>query len=219
MTIPAGTAHAEHPLEEAGVHPLGVRLEGEEERRDADREPAEQREVDRLQRVVEGDHPDEDRQDHRVHGLGQEQAGDALDVVDHPPALGDHRGQRREVGVEQHQLGDATGRLAAGGHRHAAVGVLQGEHVVDAVAGHRHGVPAVLQGADHRPLLVRRDPAEHRVLLERVGERLEVVVAGQRAWRRRCGPSPARPARLATAPTVTGLSPEMTLTVTPCSAK
>ena len=27
-------------------------------------------------------------------------------------------------------------------HRHAAVGVLQREHVVDAVAGHRHGVTA-----------------------------------------------------------------------------
>ena len=55
-------------------------------------------------------------------------------------------------------------------HRDAAVGVLQREHVVDAVAGHRHDVAARLQRLHHRPLLVRRDPAEHGRRLEHVGE-------------------------------------------------
>ena len=68
--------------------------------------------------------------------------------------------------------------------------------------------PRRLQRADHRPLLLRGDPAEHRVLLEHVGQRVLVLgqLAGVDRLRRRRGRRVA-----ATAPTVRGLSPEMTL--------
>ena len=73
-------------------------------------------------------------------------------------------GQRRELAVEQHELRDRARRRRARAHRHADVGVLQRQRVVHAVAGHRDHVAPRLQRADHRPLLLRRDPAEHRVL-------------------------------------------------------
>ena len=50
------------------------------------------------------------------------------------------------------------------------------------------------------------------------GERVGVVGRELRG-RRRSGRRPARPARAATAATVRGLSPEMTFSVTSCSAK
>ena len=73
-------------------------------------------------------------------------------------------GMRRELAVEQHELRHRAGRGRARAHGHADVGVLQRERVVHAVAGHRDDVPLRLQRADHRPLLLRRDPPEHRVL-------------------------------------------------------
>ncbi len=122
---------------------------------------------------------DEQRQEHGVHRLGEEQVGDALDVADHPPALADHVGQRGEAVVEQHDLGHGPRRRTARAHRHADVGVLEGEHVVDAVAGHRHGVASRLQRADHRPLLIGAHPTERGRLLERLGEGVPIV--GERA--------------------------------------
>ena len=158
-----------------------------------------------------------EREEQRVRGLDEEQARDPLDVVDHPPTLGEHRGQRRERAVEQHELGDRSAGLGAARHRDAAVGVLQGEHVVDAVAGHRDDVAARLQRLHHRPLLVRRHPPEHRRAVERVGE---LVLARSAAGGRRSASSaPCSPTRRPTAPTVRGLSPEITFSVTPCSAK
>ena len=114
--------------------------------------------------------PDEHRQQHRVHRLGEEQVGDPFDVADHPPALADDVRQRGELVVQQHDLGDRARRRAARAHRHADVGVLERQHVVDAVAGHRHGVPARLQRVHHRPLLVGPHPAERGVLVQRVGQ-------------------------------------------------
>ncbi len=94
--------------------------------------------------------------------------------------------------------------------------VLQREHVVDAVARHRDDVAARLQRPDHRPLLVRCDAAEHGRRLDRVGELLVVVGQVARVDEVRL---PGSPTRLPTAPTVRGLSPEITFSVTPCSAK
>ncbi len=91
----------------------------------------------------------QDRQQDRVDGLGEEQGGDAGDVADDPAALGDHRRQRREAVVEQHDLRDRAGGLGAGAHRHTDVRVLQRQHVVDAVAGHRDMCGRATAG--HRP--------------------------------------------------------------------
>ena len=94
-----------------------------------------------------------------------------------------------------------AGRRRARAHRDADVGVLQRQRVVDAVAGHRDDVPARLQRLDHRPLLVRRHPTEHGVLLEHLGELVEVL--GKLAGVDR--PIGAgSPTRAATAPTVRG---------------
>ena len=49
-------------------------------------------------------HADRERQQHRVDGLGQVEAGRALDVAEHPASLGHHARERVEVGVEQDEL-------------------------------------------------------------------------------------------------------------------
>ena len=54
-----------------------------------------------------------------------------------------------------------AGYVAAGGHGDGAVGLLQGQHVVDAVAGHGHGVALSLQSLHQLFLLVRGHAAEH----------------------------------------------------------
>ena len=172
---PGGHGLAEHATQEALADAQIVRFEGEEERRYADREPAEYREVDGAQRIGEREHAGEDGQDHRVGGLGEEEAGDAFDVVDDAPTLTDHCRECREVRVHQHQLRDAPSCFAARCHRDAAVTVLQREHVVHAVAGHRDRVTAGLQRLHHRPLLVRSDAAEHGAVLDCIGELLAAV--------------------------------------------
>ena len=114
----------------------------------------------RQERVRPARDTNRDREKHRVDRLGDEQVRDALDVCDHPPALGDDAWHVRELVVEKHNLRDGPRRGRAVAHRDADVGVLQRERVVHAVAGHRDHVTASLQRRDDRPLLLRRDPAE-----------------------------------------------------------
>lgn len=45
---------------------------------------------------------------HRIDGLGQEEVGNPLDVVDHPPAFVHNFGQNGEGAVKQHSLRDGT---------------------------------------------------------------------------------------------------------------
>ena len=124
-------------------------------------------------------------------------------------------GSVAKLAVEQHDLRDGARRRRAVAHGDADVGVLQRERVVDAVAGHRDDVAPRLQRADHRPLLVRRDPAEHGRCSSTSAS--ASLVFGQLARVDRRRPPPSSPTRPATAPTVRGLSPEMTFTATPCS--
>ena len=93
----------------------------------------------------------------------------------HPPAFGHDPGQRAEPVVEQDQFGDRFGRGRARAHRHADVGELERQHVVDPVAGHGHRVPARLQGFDHRLFLVRCHPADDGAFLEHGAERAGVL--------------------------------------------
>ena len=69
--------------------------------------------------------------------------------------------------------------------------------------------PRCCSAADDRPLLVRRDPAEHAEFASSTLAEL-VGVVGELAGVDRAS-APAMPTRAATAPTVRGLSPEMTL--------
>ena len=82
--------------------------------------------------------------------------------------------QRGERIVHQHDVGDAARGLAAALHRHAQVGLLERQHVVDAIADHGDVVPAPAQRL-HQPLfLLRRDAPEDRAARCRLGE-LRVV--------------------------------------------
>ena len=97
---PGRNRQAHHSLDEPGSGPLVVRGEREDEGGDADREP---RRPSRGAAGTDGQwvdvadlrdhscHADEKGQHHRVHGLGDEQVGDAFDVADDAPALGDDR--------------------------------------------------------------------------------------------------------------------------------
>ncbi len=176
---PGGYGEAQDPAEEPCPVPTGVRREREEERRDPDGERADDREVAGEEREGELCHTDRQRQQGDVHGLGEEEVGHPLDVGDDPPSLGHHGRERGEGVVEEDEARHRAGGGRPGSHRHADVGVLQGQDVVHAVAGHRDDVAAALQRVHHGPLLVRRHPTEHGALLEQVGELLGVV--GQRA--------------------------------------
>ena len=63
-----------------------------------------------------------------------------------------------------------TRHVAAGGHGDRAVGLLEREHVVDAVARHGHGVPLGLERLHEAALLRRGHAAEDRVSARRVAD-------------------------------------------------
>ncbi len=120
----------------------------------------------------------------------------------------------REANESSVSTRSATDRVAALPEPMAMpeIGVLEGQDVVDAVAGHGDHVTLALQGVDHGLLLAGGDPAEHVVVGHGQGDG---VVVG-----RAFGHPPGdhgrrvRPVR-AIALTVSGLSPEMILIVTP----
>jgi len=58
--------------------------------------------------------------------------------------------------------GGVAGGVGAGGHGDAAVGVLEGQHVVDAVAGHGHDIAPALPGVDDADLMLRGYPGVDR---------------------------------------------------------
>ena len=112
---------------------------------------------------------DREREQQRVRRLRDEQVRDPLDVRDHAPALGDDAGHASRTCRRAAPPARRHASRRARAHGHTDVGVLQRQRVVHAVAGHRDDVPAPLERRHHRPLLLRRDPPEHRVVLEHVG--------------------------------------------------
>ena len=106
-----------------------------------------------------GDANDE-REHSRVDRLGHEQVRHTFDVRDDLPPLGDDGRHRAEVVIDQHQLRYTARRIGAGPHGDAEIGLLEGQHVVDAVPGHGHGMGAGAQGLHHGLLLPRRHTPE-----------------------------------------------------------
>jgi hypothetical protein len=157
---PGRDRERQHPPGEAGPGPRRAGRQGEEEAGDADGERADDGQVPRVERVGDPGRADRHRDDRRIHGLGDEQPRDPLDVGDDPAPLSQHRRDRRERPVEQHHPGDRAAGLAARAHRDAEIGLFERLHVVDAVAGHRHDVAGRLQRPDRGELLRGPDPAE-----------------------------------------------------------
>ena len=147
-----------------------VGLQGQDQRGDTNGQQAHQRELGGGQRIGEGRCDGDDGEDQGEDVLHQVQRGGPFNVVDNPAPLGHHRGHGGEVGVHQHQVRDLGSYVTAGGHGHAAVGLLQGQHVVDAVTGHGHGVFLALEGLDELFLLIGLHPAEDVIGLASGGD-------------------------------------------------
>ena len=215
---PAGTAKRADLAQEAVRAPRPVaRREREEEGRDADRERADDREVARQQRVLGRRDPDRDDQERGEDRLRDEELRHPLDVAEDPPALGDHRRDRREVAVDEHDVGDGLRHLRARALRDREARRLQRGHVVDAVADHRHVAAAAAQRLDDAALALGRDPPDDR---ERRGERGRAPTSplGQlAAVERRLASRDARVAR--DRAHRRGASPESTTISTPCSTR
>ena len=147
----------------------------EEERRDPDRERRRHAEVARQEREGDRREPEGRQQHGRVDRLRHEQLRDAVGVADDAPALLDRRRDGGELVGQQHQVADALGHLAAVAHGDRQARLLQGEHVVDAVAAHRHVAAAAGEAGDQALLLLGRHPPEDRGAQRHVGQRLVVV--------------------------------------------
>ena len=196
ITTPAGIENRRTRGRKPGPRRFVAGLEAEHEARDADRQRVDHGELAGQDRVAHRAHRGQHGEHRRPCRLGDEQAGDALDVGDHAAPLGDHAGQGGEAVVEQHQLGHRPGGRRARPHGDAEVGVLQRERVVHAVAGHRHHRPARLGGPHQRTLDVRGHPTEHGDVVHRRADRLVVVErarhrpSGRRRGRRSARRSP-----------------------------
>ena len=139
---------ADLPQEALGAPRAVARGEREEERRDPDRQRADDREVPWQQRVLDRRDPDRHDQEGGKHGLRDEELGHALDVPEDPAALGDHAGNRGEVAVDEHDVGDRRGHLRARALRDREARRLQRRHIVDAVSHHRHVTAAAQKRLD-----------------------------------------------------------------------
>ena len=103
-----------------------IRLQRQEERRYADRKHADQRYLRRLQRISDHKGHREQGQQEGKNILHQEQAGRALDIVDHASSLQHHGWHACKIRLQKHYLGRLDGRIASRCHGHAAVRILQG---------------------------------------------------------------------------------------------
>ena len=118
-------------------------------------------------------------QHHQEHDVdGQRHAVDRVagDPAEDAPRLVDRAVDHRQPGRGQDQRRGAAGGVGGAGHGGAAVGLLQGRRVVDAVAGHRDQVAARLQRLDDGVLVLGEDAGEAVGLLDRVGDRGRHVV-------------------------------------------
>ena len=148
---------------EFAFHPGIIRLQSQEEGRNADGQAADERQLDCLKGIGHIDKHQQNCQNKGENVLYKEQCGGALDIVDDAPSLRNDMRHGAELRVQQDNLSNLRSGLTAGGHCDAAVGVLEGENVVDAVAGHCDRMSLTFEGTHKITLLLRRDAAEYRV--------------------------------------------------------
>ena len=141
--------------------------QGEDEGRDPDRQEGGEGQVARQEGEGEARDGDDGDQRRGVDGLRHVEAAEAVDVPGDAPALGDRARQPRELVLQQDDVGDALGDLAARAHRHRHPRLLQRGDVVDAVADHRREPARARERRDQRLLLLGPDPAEDRVAARR----------------------------------------------------
>ena len=151
-------------------------LKGQQEGGHANEQAAHQADLGRAEGIEQRENQQDGRGQEGEDVLDQKEGGRAGDVVDDPAALPHHLGQSGEVGVQQHQMGDLLGRIAARCHGDAAIGVLEGQHIVDPVPQHGHRVAPPLEGMEELLLLLGGDPAEDGVLLR---QEFQIGVGGQ----------------------------------------
>jgi hypothetical protein len=101
-----GEGERQYPPTKPGRAAIAFGGQRQEERRGTDGERADEGQVAGHEWEGLGEDADQDGEQERVHGLGDEQVRHPLDVADHPATLGDDRGEGGEVAVEQHELGD-----------------------------------------------------------------------------------------------------------------
>ena len=166
MTVPAGTVKRSTRRVKPGGRAV-LRLEGEEEPGDADGQRVHDGQMAREEGIGLCPHDDGRGQEGGVHGLGDEEVGDPLDVGDHLPALRQDPRHGGERAVEEHYAGNGSARLAPRPHRDPEVRLLERLHVVDPVPDHRHHVPLGLEDVHDGELLLRSDPAEQVGRIER----------------------------------------------------
>ena len=151
----------QRPTQRVGQKPAGdpppVRGKGQQERGESLDDEVHPRDLDGDQRKREIAQDADDRQQHRVDGLDQEDAADPRDVVDHAAALVQHVRQGGEVRVQQHDLRRLPRGIAARAHSDAAIRLPQRRQVVHAVAGHGHAMALPLQRLDELLFLRGRD--------------------------------------------------------------
>ena len=121
-----------------------------------------------------GDAPHQERDELADVG-GEVVADEAAHVVVDGAALLYGRDDRREVVVEQDEVGGLLGDVGAAAHRDADVGVLEGRRVVHAVAGHGHDLAGVPQDRREPQLLLGVDAREDDVAFAQPGPQLAVV--------------------------------------------
>ena len=121
-----------------------IGLQRQEERGDADGYRGDQRQLDRLKRIDGNEEQRQKAEDHRKRRLDQEQGSRALDIVDDAAPFVDDVWKMREIGIEQHEVGDVLGRLAALRHGDGAVCLLQRHDIIDTVSGHGRATSPLL---------------------------------------------------------------------------
>ena len=145
------------------LHPAVIGLQCKEEGRDPDGQGADKGQLQGQKGIREARKQTDQRKQQGENIFYQEQGSGPLDVVYDSSSFAYDCRHGLEIGIQQHKLGDLTGGLAAGSHGDAAVGFLQRQHIIHAVAGHGNGMAVFLHGSDQPAFLFRSDTAEDLV--------------------------------------------------------
>ena len=170
-----GHGESQHAPQESRHIAACVGRERENERRNADGEGTHVSDVARQVWEWNASEHHAERNERRIGGLGEEQAGDTLHVRHDLSAAGDDVGQVRELGVHKHDLCDGFRGGCGVAHRDAKVGFLKGERIVDTVAGHGDRVAALVERLDDGFLLVGQHAAHDVDVFKDRGELVDVL--------------------------------------------